>query len=64
MLASVFIITFVWYISAFFPCSVTVLMTSISSFAIGLGPVPFVIIPEVSPYHVSIAGLVPIHDPF
>lgn len=26
------------------------------SFAIGLGPVPFVIIPEVSPFHVSTHG--------
>lgn len=26
------------------------------SFAIGLGPVPFVIIPEVAPFHVSAHG--------
>jgi hypothetical protein len=28
------------------------ILTFVTSFAIGLGPVPFVMIPEVSPYHV------------
>ena len=27
------------------------------SFAIGLGPIPFVIIPEVAPFHVSVYAL-------
>lgn len=40
--------------SAFYPVFLTVGLYPFScrSFAIGLGPVPFVIIPEVSPFHV------------
>ena len=34
------------------PLASLAVMTFIASFAIGIGPIPFVMIPEVSPHHV------------
>lgn len=54
-LSSVAIMTFVTHVSLSIKlCSVHLLTVNylLRSFAVGLGPIPFVMIPEVSPYHV------------
>ena len=50
-LSSVAIVTFVMYVGS--RLKAVFYSTIARSFAVGLGPIPFVMIPEVSPVHVS-----------
>ena len=52
VLSSVAIITFVMYVIPLLIIPSTE-VSQFRSFAVGLGPIPFVMIPEVSPAHVS-----------
>ena len=52
-LSSLAIITYVAYDSHNMLHSLTLICTSFRSFACGLGPVPFVVISDIAPYHVS-----------